>query len=324
MAGMRYVFVVNPTAGKKNPMKWLLPQVKNFFLERRVDFSIRQTNAPKHAVQLAREEAQKGGEVAIVAVGGDGTLCEVANGARGFSNAAVGVLPCGSGNDYLRSFGRKEDFLALPNLLEAVPYAVDMIQDGENYALNLCSVGLDASVALHMTQYKGLPLVTGHMAYNLALLRELLGPIGQPLRILVDGKFQAEGDFLFALAGSGRYYGGGYCAAPQAIVNDGLLDFVLIRRPKSKLKLPVLLKEYKSGAFLHSPRFQNLLVFLRGKRMQIEALKDKAAANWDGECAYITKASFQILPSAVRFLVPRGCVAPAILKHQEKGAAVKL
>ena len=175
---MRYVLVVNPTAGKKNPVQWFLPQVKRFLAEKQVDFSVRVTNAPKHAEQIAREEASQGGEVRIIAVGGDGTLCETANGAMGFPNASVGMLPCGSGNDYIRSFGTKEDFLALPRLLEAKAYAVDMIRDEQSCALNLCSVGLDASVALHMVQYKKLPLVTGSMAYNMALFRELIGPIG--------------------------------------------------------------------------------------------------------------------------------------------------
>ena len=316
---MRYVLVVNPTAGKKNPVQWFLPQVKQFFEHKQLNYAVRITNAPKHAARIALEEANQGGKVRIIAVGGDGTLCEVANGAMGCPNASVGMLPCGSGNDYIRSFGTKEDFLALPRLLEAKSYAVDMIRDAQSCALNLCSVGLDASVALHMVQYKRLPLVTGPMAYNMALFRELIGRIGQPLRVCVDEKFQVEGNFLFALAGSGRYYGGGYCGAPQAIVNDGLLDFVLIRRPGSKFKLPVLLKEYKAGAFLHSPRFQELLVFLRGKKIQIDALQGKAAANCDGECRYVKQAAFEILPGAVRFLVPSGCISPAVLKGREAG-----
>ncbi len=321
---MRYVLVVNPTAGKKNPVQWFLPEIKQFFTEKQVEFSVRITNAPRHAAHIALEEAERGGEVRVIAVGGDGTLCEVANGVMGCRNASVGMLPCGSGNDYIRSFGTKDDFLALPRLLEAKAYSVDMIRDEQSCALNLCSVGLDASVALHMVQYKKLPFVTGSMAYNMALARELIGPIGRPLRICVDQKFKMEGNFLFALAGSGRYYGGGYCGAPQAIVNDGLLDFVLIRKPKNKLQLPVLLKEYKTGTFLQSRRFQDILVFLRGKKIQIDALEGKAAANCDGECRYVTHASLEVLPGAVRFLIPSGCISPAILKCRNTESASKL
>ena len=96
------------------------------------------------------------------------------------------------------------------------------------------------------------------------------------------------------------------------MVNDGLLDFVLIRKPKSKMQLPALLGEYKAGVFMDSPRFRDLLVFFRGKKIEIQSLDKEAAANCDGECRYAREAGYEVLPSAVRFLVPAGCAAPAL------------
>lgn len=151
---MRYVFIVNPKAGKQNAAEVVLPRVQQFFQERQLPFIAHLTQGPGHATALARAEAEKGDPVRIVAVGGDGTLCETANGIIGMDHASVGVLPCGSGNDYLKLFGTHADFVDLDRLLRATPYKVDMIQSRDMSALNICSAGLDASVAMNMVRYK--------------------------------------------------------------------------------------------------------------------------------------------------------------------------
>ena len=133
--------------------------------------------------------------------------------------------------------------------MKAQPVKVDMIQTEKMLSLNLCSAGLDAAVALHMAKFKKLPLVSGPMAYNLALVKCVLGKMGNDLKVTIDGHPPIQDRFLFALAGSGRYYGGGYCGAPEADPSDGLLDFVLIRRV-GRLRLAKLLSEYKKGKHL--------------------------------------------------------------------------
>lgn len=301
---MRYVLIVNPAAGKKNPYETVLPPVHRFLQEHGIPFVCHLTQKPGHAISLSREEAARGDEVRIYAFGGDGTLAEVAAGAAEFENAEIGIFPCGSGNDYIKMFGPRKDFLSVEKQLMAVSRRVDLIRSELGISINLCSVGMDATVALEMARLKRLPLISGPAAYNLALLKVLFGKIGEPLRIRIDDREEFSGCFLFAIAASGQYYGGGYCGAPLAVPNDGLLDFVLIRKPPV-FQIPKLAAMYKAGRHIGAKEFEKILTFRRGKKLEIFPEKP-AASNRDGEVALIGGSiSFEVFPSAVRFLVPK-------------------
>ena len=173
-----YVFIINPKAGKKNPYEWYFPQVREYFWKKGLDFSYCLTQYPWHAAALSRKEAQRGDPVRLIAVGGDGTLLETANGAMGYENAEIGILPCGSGNDYIRSFGSQKEFFDYTALERAKSICVDMIGSENVNSLNICSMGLDASVAMNMAKYKDLPLISGSMAYHIAVAKEFLGKLG--------------------------------------------------------------------------------------------------------------------------------------------------
>lgn len=305
-SGMQYVCIVNPVAGKGSPAGGLAAKFAEFCRKKGVPCRIETTKAPGDAEEIARRYASEGKEVRILAVGGDGTLGEAARGVMG-SEAAVGILPCGSGDDYVRTFGKKEQFLSFEGQLSAREKVVDMIACRDESgprptALNLCSMGLDAKVAMNMTRLKKIPFVRGSMAYNLSLLQCLCGKLGLNLSVQVDGGEVITGCFLFALAGSGRYYGGGYCGAPRALPDDGLLDFILIRKPKL-WRIPGLISVYKNGQHLDSEKMKDLTVFLRGKTVGIRGDKPNPV-NRDGECEMGTQVCFSVLPGAVRFLVP--------------------
>ena len=299
---MRYVFILNPAAGKGNPAARMLPEIEAYCGERGLDFCCAWTGAPKHATALARAACQTEGAVRIYGCGGDGTLSEIAAGVVGMHNAEIGIFPCGSGDDYIKTFGGKEDFLSVKKQLAALSRPVDLIRSGSGYAMNICSVGLDATVACEMTRFKKIPLVTGTMAYNLALVKVFLGRVGDRLTVELDREQTRQGKFLFVLAGSGRYYGGGFCGAPAAVPDDGLLDFVVIRMP-SLYKVPELARIYKQGGHLTSPKFQELLEFHRGKSIRITA-ESPVAVNLDGECLMASEIFFEVVPKAVRFIVP--------------------
>lgn len=299
---MRYVFIVNPAAGKKNPYHSVFPLVQEYFRQNGMECVCHITNQPKQATELTRQQGAKGDAVRVFAVGGDGTLSEVAAGAVGMENVEVGVIPCGSGNDYVKTFGNIEDFLSPEKQLHAESRWVDMIESDGRFSINLCSIGLDAKVAYEMVKFKNIPFLSGPASYNLAVAKVLTGKLGEHLKITIDGDQVYEGNYLFALAASGRYYGGGYCGAPQALPDDGLLDFILIKKPRL-MEIPPLIKIYKAGGHLESPLFKDILMFCRGKRMDVAA-KKPTIANFDGECHLIDHVRFQVVPKAVRFIVP--------------------
>lgn len=299
---MRYVFIVNPAAGKKDPYQSVFPVIQDYFRQKGMECVCHITSQPKQATELTRQQGAKGDAVRVYAVGGDGTLSEVAAGAAGMENVEVGVIPCGSGNDYIKTFGKMEDFLSPEKQLKAQSRWVDMIESKDRLSIGLCSMGLDAKVAYEMTRFKNIPYISGPASYDLALLKVLLGKIGDYLKITIDDTQVYEGVYLFALAGSGKYYGGGYCGAPLAIPDDGLLDFILVKKPPL-LQIPSLVKIYKEGGHLNNPLFKDLVTFCRGSKMHVSSLKP-VAANFDGDCHFIDHVDFKVVPKAVRFIIP--------------------
>jgi diacylglycerol kinase (ATP) len=297
---MRYVFIVNPVAGKKDPYHTVFPVIQKFFEERHLEFTCHVTERPKHATELAASEGGKGDPVRIFGLGGDGTLSEVAAGVMGMKNAEVGIFPCGSGNDYVKTFGTAEDFLSPEKQLAAPSRLVDVIRSEQGFSMNLCTVGMDAKVPLAVEKLKKIPFLSGPAAYNLALLKVLLGKIGDDFQITIDEDKKFSGCFLMAVAGNGRYYGGGFCGAPEAVPDDGLLDFVLIRKPSLYL-IPRLVKPYKEGRHLTAKVFDGILTFCRGKKMEIAASRP-TAENLDGECRLVNRVTFEVVPHAVRFI----------------------
>lgn len=303
---MRYEFIINPKAGKKNAEEWFFPKVREYFESHHIPYGLNLTEYSSHAVELTRAIAERGEEVRVIAMGGDGTLCEVANGAVGYPNVTVGVLPCGSGNDYIRMFGSKDDFLDIDRMVHGTAYLVDMIENDRIKGMNICCAGIDAAVAFNVAKYKKMPLVSGSMAYNLALVRAFFGKIGNQLRLTIDGQPATEGKYLLTAVANGRSYGGGYYASPNSIVDDGLLDVIMIRVPKTRFLIPILLKAYKQGKHLTDPRFKSLLQVFQGKEIQIEATKSMAFTA-DGECDLCQSRTYKVMEKAIRFLIPQGC-----------------
>lgn len=297
---MRYVFIVNPAAGKGSAAKRIIPEIEAYFAKHAtLSWEIYQTAAAGDGMAYAEKVAATGEPVRFYACGGDGTLYEVVNGVYKYPNAAVGIIPLGSGNDFARVFGGSDKLFDIEAQVcgETVPF--DLIDAGGHVAINQCSMGLDAEVCAKQAYFKKLPGVGGEFAYTMSLFYCLFRRLKSEFKIVVDDKDTYEGTMLFSLCANGRWYGGGYKGAPKAVPNDGLLDFVMVRKTVGRLKLVGLVGKYKRGEHLN----WDFTEFVRGKKMQIFS-KNPAAVNVDGECEYVRESTFQILEGALQVIVP--------------------
>lgn len=300
---MKYLFVVNPKAGKKNPMDTVFPEMAKTCSELGIQYDYAVTEYPGHATEIVKKASAENESVKVFSCGGDGTLCEVANGAVGCDNVEIGCIPCGSGNDYIKSYGEKP-FYDLKRNISGESIEVDAVKCGDKYSLNICSMGLDAEVANRMSKIKNLPLITGKMAYNLALVRTFLGNLDNEFAIKIDDKEEVRGKYFFAIAACGEYYGGGYKGGSGAVTNDGLLDFIMIKKVP-RIKVLSLLGSYKDGTYIHNKKFEKILTRHMGKRMSVTCERP-AALNRDGECVVVNSVEMSIVPGAVRFILPQG------------------
>lgn len=299
---MKHIFVVNPAAGqgKNKAMDFIKPRIEEVCGKYSLDYEIYPTSGRGDGIRFVKERAALGDEVRFYACGGDGTLYEVVNGAYGFDNAQVAVVPLGSGNDFVRYFGTKEDFLNLEDQINGTVATLDLIKCGDEIAINQCSMGMDAEVCAKQGSIKKYPLVTGEGAYYIGCLYAIARKFKNRFTITIDDEPPVTLDALFCFIGNASYYGGGFRAAPLAKPDDGLLDIVLVESKVSRLKLVSLLEPYKKGEHLD----WEITHFKRGKNIKIHAVTP-AAVNVDGECQYVTDASFELIEKGIKFLIPR-------------------
>lgn len=304
---MRHVFIVNPISGKADASGVLVPQIITAAKNMGVDYEIFLTEYPGHAAELAAQQAETGEEVRLYACGGDGTFNEVIRGARGFSNAAVGCVPCGSGNDFVRNFGGRELFLNLDRMMRGPAMDIDLIRTDNGIATTICSAGLDAQVAYGIPKFRRLPFCGGTMAYNLSIVQSICGPLGHHLRVKADDEV-ITGEFLMLTICNGRAYGGGYVAAPEADMRDGLLDLVLIRKI-GRLAVARVIGGYKKGEHIRNgqitPPYRDIALFRRVRRVEVEVLDGRPiVVTEDGECRECMSLSAQVCPLDARILLP--------------------
>ncbi len=301
---MRYVFIANPNAGAKNGFEKYRDRITSTCEKMGVPYKFMLTRSGSDLTDFARSEGETGDDVRIIVMGGDGGICGAANGIIGMRNVEFGIIPCGSGNDYVKTFGGAKGFEDIEHYLTAPSRYVDAIDTGHFASMNICSMGIDAIICDRTNRMTRTKKLLGSGTYTLAVLISMLGKVYNTLKITIDDNEVYEGEYMFSLAASGKYYGGGYMGAPMADPSDGLLDFVMIKRV-SKLKMASLLGDYKSGRYPDSKKFDGLLTVRRGKKMKIESEKP-AIVNIDGECLKLSEVTFKVIPSALRLIVNDG------------------
>lgn len=250
-----FQLILNPAAGKGRAGR-ALETTRTFLRERGVEHALHLTEGPGHATELA---ASAPAGTVVVALGGDGTVHEVAKGLlRGGSAAdatrgrTLGVVPLGSGNDFAFSLGlRPTDLnMALLRLVSGRTRMVDVAMANGEPFLNSLGSGFDADVAVRVAASpRFLPGVAGYLYAVFASLAVHACP---HCRVVVDGELVHEGPTLLAGVQNGPRTGGGFMFAPTAEPDDGLLD-VLVARGITRWETVLLLPRVLRGTHLGHP-----------------------------------------------------------------------
>lgn len=297
---MKHVFVINPAAGKKDITKKLKEKIYSILKEEDCDIYI--TQRPLDGKNYVKEycESHQNDEIRFYSCGGDGTLNEVVNGAYGYKNVSIACYPSGSGNDFIKYFGKKEDFLKLENLVHGKAIEVDMLKLNDRFILNVFNLGFDANVAQRMIKYKHLPLVSGKSAYILGIAVSFFHKLTTDMEVSVDGNIIYDGSGVLAAISNAICYGGGFYCSPKAKVDDGLLDVVAVKKI-SRFKFLKFIKYYKKGTHLDEPKLKDLIVYKQGKVVRIKTTKEVNFAI-DGEMGKSNDITISIVPKAIKFV----------------------
>jgi len=301
---MRHIFIINPTAGKKNCTTELMEMAKALENKHGIEVECILTKSQGHATETCREIAEMGEPVRFYACGGDGTVNEVANGIRGFDNAAMTCIPVGTGNDFLKNFGPDaiQRFSDAENLWNGPQIAMDAIDCNGRCALTVACCGFDAQIAADVHTYGKSKLLGGKGSYIASVaVNFLLRELGHRWRVTVDG-VPAEGEYTIVVVCNGRYYGGGFLPMPEARMDDGVLNALVVR----KISRPEFLKligGYSKGEYA---RFPHAVKAYTPEEIVIESRDGEFCLCLDGEVSRETRVVIRLSGQKVNVFGPAG------------------
>ena len=301
----RVLLIVNPrSANGSTGRKW--PKMERRLREAAPPFDAVFTGAAGDAIRLAAEGAMR--YETVVAVGGDGTISEVANGILSAgAEAALGVIPRGTGSDLVRTLGIPTSVEAAASLLANGPRRrIDVGSatfsglHGEmasRWFVNAAEVGAGAKVvdAINRASRR----LSGPPAFWWAILITIFRYRASPASIVTDGSPPLELLLSNAWIANGCYSGGGIRSAPRAAVDDGLLDVVAVEHGPAWRRILGLLK-LRSGAFVEMPEVQ----YRTAARVEVTAERP-LPIEIDGDAVGTTPAVFEVVPSRLTVVASR-------------------
>ena len=288
----KWVFIINPVAGNGFGAT-IAPKLDEMIKKHNTDAEIVFTERSGHATELS-ESFYKRGFSHIIGVGGDGTLNEIARPLVGKKDVIIGIVPAGTGNDFIQILG-------FPNRFEDSDW--DTFFKGEVIAMDAGSVngmiflngmglGFDAQVAAENYTEPGQVKRGGKNKYIWHIVKTLLFFKEKRMSVITpDGNHETD-CFINTIA-NGRRFAGGFFLTPKALANDGLLDVCMIKKLNLIERFNILLKV---------PKGQHL----DDKRVNYSQISDISLEfpeivpfHVDGELNFASKFEVKVLPAAL-------------------------
>ena len=290
---MYRAFILNPVAGTGFSLK-AMEGLEAALREKNVEYRVFRTERPGHGTELAAKLASDPEDLAVAAVGGDGTAGEVAAGLCG-TDKPMAIIPAGTGNDFIKSVGIPNDpRRALDILLTCAPQPTDTGEVNGEFFLNVCGTGFDVTVLDYAEAEKAKH--RGLTPYLLGLVKANFHYRSVRLKI-TDETGVTEGRFLVCTVANGRFIGGGIPICPAADPSDGLLDLVLVRHvPRRRIPL------YLPGLMMGRDLTFRITTHRRVRSVTFEG--EKLRVNIDGEIRTMDGAEFRIRPGSLRLIRP--------------------
>ncbi len=303
----RFMFIVNPASSNgRTSRRW--PEIKNILDTRGLEYDFRMTEGPWEAAEIARDSL-RGGYNVVVAVGGDGTLNEVANGfflvdEEVRAGSSLGVISMGTGSDFIRTAGIPKDIQSAVKVIERgektlldVGRARFARADGtmaDRYFLNVADVGIGGETAERVNNTS--KALGGFVSFLWGVIVSIFLYKNKEMTLAIDEEITWQGKFVTVALGNGRFFGGGMKITPQAMLTDGLLD-VTILPDLSKPRLLMSLPKVYSGRHLEIKGVK----YARGKKISIKS-PEPALLEMDGEIPGRTPVDVEVLPLALQIL----------------------
>ena len=301
---MKHVFIINPNAGKYDSRQRIYDMADALREKHGLDVQCILTKKQGHATELARRLCDSGEELRFYACGGDGTVNEVANGVIGYDNAAMTVIPVGTGNDFLKNFGGAAPLFAdAENLWDGPQFPMDAIDVNGRIALTIACSGIDARVAADVHKYSESPLLDGKTSYIASLaVNFLFKGIASHWMVTLDDEV-IEDDFSLVAVCNGRYYGGGFMPVAEARMDDGVLNTLVVKKV-SRVTFARFVGPYSKGGYSKFPEYAHCST---PQVIRIHSEKPDIVTCLDGECMTNSDVTIRLSEKKLNFFGPEGC-----------------
>ncbi len=316
---MKHIFIMNPASGSVRKRDRLVESIETAVQEAGADheiyFTKHQGDCRDYVKKACLEYSAEDRPLRIYGCGGDGTVNEVVNGAYGYENVEIGIIPMGTGNDYIRNYGKVSDFKDIRRQLAGTSVYSDAIRYRaeykgvvtEGYCANMFNIGFDCNVVDLTARVKRWPLLSGSLAYLVSVVIMLVKKKGADIRIeYSDGRIK-DGKILLAAIANGCYCGGGVKGVPYCDLNDGLMDVSIINDISRSFFIR-LFPSYAKGTHPENKSMikKNVLEYTKEKTLTITANGESLRLCTDGEITTQKRIGFTAVKNAFRFIVPAG------------------
>jgi len=269
---MKYLFILNPKSGPKKRAEELIHRIDKIFSTSGHEYEFAFTTGPGDATQIARKGVAERFDL-ITAVGGDGTVNEVASGLIN-TNVILGIIPLGSGNGIARSLNIPVNIKkSIRLLLNPGSRKIDTGLVNDLPFIGVSGLGYDANVGERFQEFG----FRGPIPYFLIGIREYLGYKPVSISLKLAGKTKIISPLLITFANT-RQYGNGAIIAPQAVPDDGFLDICIIQ-PVSIIRAISLMRKLFTGSIDKAKDYTHFRV----RSMYIKTTTEETHIHTDGE-----------------------------------------
>jgi len=290
---MRFIILLNPNSGRGRA-RMVLREALQVMRREGVEADVQESRDAPHLLSLARQAAADKPD-AIVSLGGDGTQHFVLNGVAG-SEIPLGIIPCGSGNDFAKGLGIPIRTRAAAEVLCAgKTRRVDLGRVGNTVYGCIAGAGFDSVVTRYANER--VRRLRGSWAYAWAILRCLETYRPEPLEIVSDTR-DFSGEVIFAVVGNNVSYGGGIHLTPRAKLDDGLLDVCIVPYLRKWELLRWVPRAYR-GEHLQHPR----IIYFQARKVSLSTTSHLELFG-DGEFMQELPATIEVVPGAQPVVVP--------------------
>ena len=312
---MKYCFIINPIAGKGAFVDELKNDIDSACSASGVEHDIFISQTIDDASEYIKKTTENSdGKIAFFACGGDGTLCKTILSVMELDEetrkrVCVGIIPKGTGNDFVSNFENKEFFDDINAQIEGNDYDIDLLKCNDLYSVNMINIGFDCHVVCKKEEIGKKKWVPRKLAYIFSLIATLFKKPTVCLERSCNGEDREKKNLLLTTLANGAFCGGGFHSNPYASLTDGNIDCIEVQN-MSRKRFLMLVGDYKKGLHL-SGKYKEIINHFKCKSTEIY-FDEETPVSVDGEIIRTKEIRISVISRALTVLLPKG-VKPLIM-----------